>query len=200
MQRLCDFQALLKRRWHPTTLNVAMLICWMLKLPLLMLCCCCAETLFRCAHPDVVYAICRYSGIWKILIIRTIGAEIEPPTLHSLICIPSANWATAAFVKIVLCIFWHTYWGPQVLRLSVFTLWPHYTIFPIEQLRTRPPVATNRKCLQPLVTHWSWNAKCSVSLFYSVWCETPISLNSNHYSFCLNIEPASRVSGVLAVL
>lgn len=39
--------------------------------------------------------------------------------------------------------------------------------------------------------------KCSVSLFYSVWCVTPTSLNSTHHSFRLILEPVLRVSGVL---
>lgn len=42
--------------------------------------------------------------------------------------------------------------------------------------------------------------KCSVSLFYSVWCETPTSLNSNHHGSCLILQPALRVRGVLGCI
>lgn len=42
--------------------------------------------------------------------------------------------------------------------------------------------------------------KCSVSLFYSVWCETPTSLNSDHRGSCLILQPALRDPGVLGCI
>lgn len=97
-------------------------------------------------------------------------------------------------------IFWmqaltkHWRWPPPKIFFFVFLSFNRRVT--VIDPRWPPTGSVSGVCGDALVV----KRKCSVSLFYSVWCETPTSLNSDRRGSCLILQPALRVPGVLGCI